>query len=163
MLAQLWGKRKLVQPYKALRLGEELDDKGIIGASYYGILLYGEKAWSNTNLTDSHRRNLQAGRLRCGDEWQTIFESIAGSGDHPLIRHKDWELQSNDFGIRRLATLWREMEKSRSPWFDLVGRIKIIMAVLPKYHHDPGFIATFDNIKNNIHIYFEFESNEGMR
>lgn len=160
MLEQLWGKEALVSPYETLLFGEELDDKAIIGASYYQILLRGEEDWSTPNLTDNHRRNLTAGRLRCANEWQKIFESIAGTENHPLIRREDWtdptHYHSSSQGSMRIAGLWRKMGQMKSPWFDLVGRI----GMLPQtsyYGQDTRFSTELEKIKNNVYIYFEPE------
>lgn len=90
LLDQIWGKEALTSPYESLLFGEELADNTIIGASYYHILLQGQEAWLTSNLTETHRRNLLAGMIRCGKEWQTISDALAGATPHPLVRHEDW-------------------------------------------------------------------------
>lgn len=146
ILDQLWNKEILASPYETLLFGEDLGDNAIIGASYYQILLHGQDAWLTTTLTDTHRRNLLAGMIRCGKEWQTIFDALAGVGSHPFVRQEHW---IDYYGNQRLVELWRSLGQSRLPWFDLMGKIKTTVA-----HSPYECVSEVEKIKNDLYLYF---------
>lgn len=160
ILDQLWGKDASTSPYETLLFGEELDDKAIIGASYYQILLRGEESWSTPNLTDTHRRNLTAGRLKCGEEWQKIFDTIAGAGDHPIVDSSYWQDDYYSGSNARFASLWRSLGQSHLPWYDLIGKIEIMMNITGQYNYgyNSGEGSEVYKIKTTLHLYFEAET-----
>lgn len=161
ILDQLWGKEALTSPYESLLFGEELNDKVIIGASYYQILLRGEDKWVDINLTDIHRRNLTAGRLRCGEEWQKIFDSIAGAGDHPIVNSAYWQDSYDSRPNTRLLDLWRRLGRSHLPWYDLIGKIEIMTSItrgLGDFRSAIGERNEVHKLKAALHLYFQAEN-----
>lgn len=170
ILDQLWGKNALTSPYETLVFGEELGDKAIIGASYYQILLHGEGNWSTADLTDIHRRNLTVGRLKCGEEWQKIFDSVAGAGDHPIVNSMDWKDDYYSRPSARIVNLWRSLGQSHLPWYDLMGKIEILMGISSRDEdgcRDEAAIcraeAEVNKMKDDLHLYFKVDQIQGAR
>lgn len=65
ILEDLWGSGK-ASAYDALMLGEDINDKMIIGTAYYQILVSKSRKWiDDGRLNERHRRHLEYGNHRC--------------------------------------------------------------------------------------------------
>lgn len=100
-----------------------------------------------TSLTDAHRRNLLAGMIRCGKEWQTISDALVGASYHPLVQRQFWENEYNP--NERLGELWHSLGQAQLPWFDLMGKIMITVA-----HSPYECVTQVEQIKNDLYLYF---------
>lgn len=120
ILSELWSDHHSKSPHDALLFGERMGDKEIIGAAYYQTLLYRWPLWSlDRRLTEQHRRHLKYGMVRCGEEWQKIFDSWG-------MRNEPVEHQSHSGCTLRdswLQGIWQEIAKSKLQWFDVIGKL----------------------------------------
>lgn len=170
LLERLWAKESSTSPYETLRLGESLGDKVIIGASYYRILLFGRSSWSSApGLTSDDRRKLMTGMIKCGEEWQILFDALGSPHQgpkHPLI-HRDCR-SKNPSGVKASKTqrpvtgsLWDNLALRKLPWFDLMGKIDVMIKESPGWGCQPScstrYTSEVETIKNNLYLYFEAE------
>lgn len=192
ILARLWAKESSTSPYETLRLGESLDDKAIIGASYYQILLFGWRSWSSVEgLTSDHRRNLTSGMIKCGDEWQILSDSLGNSQNdrvHPMV-HQDCRKKYLSGGTVMKKgkgkkkgqdvvpvpvplpapvpvpwNLWDNLARSELPWFDLMGRIDITIKESPLWGCQSSCSDRYAKEVEKIksNLYLYFEAERGL-
>jgi len=128
LLDELWGDSTkpptpACSPHKTLLFAESIGDKELIGAAYYQLLLSGGVPGSSPL-----RQTLDRGMIRCGEEWQKIFNSwgqgktVSGgslccSEDHP-------HSECNDPTERVLSGIWSHIAEASLPWFDVVGKVQ---------------------------------------
>lgn len=166
VLAQLWsGASK--SPYDALVFGESINDKEIIGAAYYQTLVYRFPMWSlEKRLSEQHRRHIKYGIVRCGEEWQKIFNAwglLAGKGEAPEHQnHVGCNLQAF-----WLQSMWIEMAKDKLQWFDVVGKLCAAIRFAAQYDCFEGgrkaMEAELTRVKGNLYALFVPEEAIALR
>ncbi|KAF8319916.1 hypothetical protein DL93DRAFT_2224843 [Clavulina sp. PMI_390] len=138
----LWEATLKISPFDMLRFGEEFKETRIQGAAYYRIMLMGQSAWQDSRLSEQHRQNLLSGMMKCGAEWQYIFDSFAeerlSASKHPIFHKCCWKNETSSYvsGRRtyvtertRLDALWRSLASASLPWYDLVGKVEVVIKV----------------------------------
>jgi hypothetical protein len=130
---EVWGDRTKVPaaiarlPYETLLYAESIGDKDLIGAAYYRLLISGDKAGST--CTPSLRQTLDRGMIRCGEEWQKIFDSwgrgkSAAGGPLLYCEYCGHSLSGQE---RFMSRIWSLIAEASTPWYDVAGKVRCAM------------------------------------
>jgi len=125
----LW--RSAHDPHEVLAFAESINDQKLVGTAYYQIMVRGKPE----DLNPSQRQILDRGMIRCGAEWQRVFDSW---GQGITLSGESW-----DSGDKWLHDVWFDLSKARIPWYDVVGKVKKVLShisifELSSMHHTRG-------------------------
>lgn len=128
LIHNLW---RNAHPHEVLAFAESINDQKLIGTAYYQIMVRGKPE----DLNPSQRQILDRGMIRCGAEWQRVFDSW---GQGITLSGESW-----DNGDKWLHDVWSRLSKARIPWYDVVGKVKnvlshISVSELSSVHHAFG-------------------------
>jgi hypothetical protein len=117
-LDELWGDCETTTPlagppYETLLFAESIGDKELIGAAYYQILISGDTSGSTPAL----RQTLDRGMIRCGEEWQKVF-NLWGQGKY------EKEFSCANCHQRHLYGIWSRIAAASLAWYDVVGKVR---------------------------------------
>jgi len=116
LIDRLW--RDVCLPYEVLVFAESINDKKLIGTAYYRIMVRRDLK----DLNPSQRQILDRGMIRCGEEWQRIFDLW---GEGKSLSGAKWECRRHYTceGGRWLHEVWSALSKAKIPWYDVVGKV----------------------------------------
>jgi hypothetical protein len=114
----------------ALKFGEDIEDRVIIGAALYSIMITGYEAWStNSALSADHKQRLTCGMLRCVQRWDRIQTEWFTSS--PCCHTGDCATFSRFFG-----NLVKQHERQKIAWCDVVSKVSSVQCVPPIQHFE---------------------------
>lgn len=168
ILDDLWSERPK-DAYDALLFGEQVNDKEVIGAAYYQILVSGSNPWaSDVRLTEKHRLRLERGGIRLTEAWVQISD--------------DWGSRASPFQPPQPATnpyphtialyqpdpppdpsrywiheVWRQVGARRYSSYDVIGRLRSAQHSVQGYHQSYGKLVgrNMEAVKANMYTYFD--------
>ncbi|KAF8297761.1 hypothetical protein DL93DRAFT_2091445 [Clavulina sp. PMI_390] len=177
MLERLWAKHPSVSPHYLLRFGEDLRDKTIIGAAYYHVVLGGGPAWMAADplVTAEDCQRLNETRMKLADEWQVYADSIGAAkpSQRSLIHGCCWERPSvplSKKAKKKLAAgpgphwraLWANLAESRTQYFDLIGKVQVVVSTARAHPCGSGCSKTYDSeletLREGLYSYYPIPS-----
>ena len=166
LLDELWGDSTKLptlacSSHETLLYAESIGDKELIGAAYYRLLISGDVPGSSPL-----RQALDRGMIRCGEEWQKIFNSwgqgktVSGRSlwydeDRRYYHHPS---SSETF----LSGAWSSIAEASLPWFDVVGKVQCVTCWQGNSYCDDGGESPAEQelarIKEEAYSYFMGET-----
>jgi len=127
LLDELWGDSTRLptstcSSHETLLFAESIGDEELIGAAYYRLLMSGDVPCSSPL-----RQTLDRGMIRCGEEWQKIFNSwgqgktVSGGS---LWRDEGFYRSCPSSSELFLSGVWSSISEASLPWFDVVGKVQ---------------------------------------
>ncbi|KAF8297757.1 hypothetical protein DL93DRAFT_2161209 [Clavulina sp. PMI_390] len=138
MLRGLWNRHPSLSPDYLLHFGEDTKDNELIGAAYYQIVLRGKSVWQEMEpgVTDVECHHLDDTRAHLAERWQKLFDSIGGGSTEasPLYHPCCWAEDCYPVPIAaRLQALVRGLALSRTPHYDLMGKLQVLISIANEY------------------------------
>jgi len=111
--------------HELLLHAESIGDKELIGFVYYQLLVSGDK----TGLTPSLCQTLNRGMIRCGEEWENIFNSWAqgkqvSGGSLFYCEVCECGYSSAEKIDKFLHSLGPTIVRASLPWYDVLGKLR---------------------------------------
>ncbi|KAF8319917.1 hypothetical protein DL93DRAFT_2094399 [Clavulina sp. PMI_390] len=175
ILERLWAKDPSISPHYLLRFGEDLRDKTIIGAAYYHVVLGGSLAWMKADslVTAQDCQQLSETRTKLAEAWQIMFDSVGQTQAslrqppnviiHPCCWDPSWWISHNS-PANRMHDLVTRLGRSKTPYFDLMGKVLAIIQSAQAYpcgtNCSPRFGTELDALRNSLYSYYPYATNE---
>ncbi|KAF8319914.1 hypothetical protein DL93DRAFT_2220356 [Clavulina sp. PMI_390] len=175
MLERLWAKDSSVSPYYLLQFGEELQDKTIIGAAYYHVVLRGVTAWKAADplTTMEQCQRLTEARVKLAEEWQILLDCIgqpasSEAASRAIIHRCCWDRSyrsqytqnsySPPSSTQRRDYLLTQLALSKTAHFDLMGKLQVVIAAAKSIPCEPNCAARYDSeledLRGGLHSYY---------
>lgn len=140
-------------PYNALMYGERMEDKEVIGAAYYQLMLASlSPGVYDERLTAHQRHCLQRGTLACAVKWQELFDLWGDTLTSELEDHHGYEIE------RWLHGAWRALALRKLANYDVLGKaVEVIRCALRTGIPEETIAQmkqSVDDIKSNLHTLF---------
>ena len=155
VIRDLW--KCSIHLHDTLVLAESISNSELMGAAYYQIMVQGVSA----ELNPLQRQILDRGVIRCGEEWQKIFDSWGrGKSTSGEKLCKCFALY-DDGADTWLFNIWSALSEAAIPWYDVVGKVEQVLlckrgqrSICCGLNRKPIIERELARVKKEVHRYF---------